>query len=149
MRCKGSARIRNAKEKPNRRGEGRVAIEQDHFAGLKTLAEMCEKRLKLRYLPLNIGRFRNQGHMPDRLCRNTFLVQTQPCRQTLSFCSSRHAIICVALENTASISTDSIGSVGCSGRITRLTKKCFCLANCLTVVHLVSSSFLGFRGVHG
>ena len=59
MHCKGSARIRNANEKPNRRGEGRVAIEQDHFAGLKTLAEMCEKRLKLRYLPLNTSYFEN------------------------------------------------------------------------------------------
>jgi hypothetical protein len=38
-----------------------VAIEQDHFAGLKTLAEMCEKRLKSGYLPRNIGRFRNHG----------------------------------------------------------------------------------------
>jgi len=35
---------------------------------------------------------------------------------------------CVALENTASISRDTIGSVGMSGSITRLTKKCFCLA---------------------
>ena len=72
--------------------------------------------------------------------------QTQPCRQTLSFCSSRHAMICVALENTASISTSSIGSVGSSGWITRLTKKCFCLAMGMTAVHLVSSSFLGFKG---
>ncbi len=38
--------------------------------------------------------------------------QTQPCRQTLSSCSSRHAMTCVAFEKTASISTDTIGSVG-------------------------------------
>ncbi len=58
-------------------------------------------------------------------------------------------MICVAFENTASISTLSIGSVGCSGRITRLTRKCFCLAMGLTAVHLVSSSFLGFSGFTG
>ena len=72
--------------------------------------------------------------------------QTQPCRHTLSFCSSRQAMTCVALENTDSISTDSIGSVGSSGRMTRLTKKCFCLAMGITAVHLVNNSFLGFRG---
>ena len=34
-----------------------MAIEQDHFADLKTLAEMCEKRLKSGYSPRNMGRF--------------------------------------------------------------------------------------------
>ena len=53
---------------------------------------------------------------------------------------------CVALENIASISTDTTGSVGKSGSITRLTRKCFCLAMGLTAVHLVNSSFLGFSG---
>lgn len=38
--------------------------------------------------------------------------QIQPCRQTLSSCNSRQPITCTALENTASISTRSIGSVG-------------------------------------
>ena len=52
------------------------------------------------------------------------LSQTQPWRQTSSFCRSRQAMTCVAFENTASISTDSIGSVGSSGCVTRLTKKC-------------------------
>jgi len=55
-------------------------------------------------------------------------------------------MIWVALENTDSISTNSIGSVGNSGLITRLTRKCFCLANGITAVHLVNKSFLGFRG---
>jgi hypothetical protein len=50
-----------------------VAIEQDHFAGLKELAEMFENRLKSGYLPRKISCFENQGYMPDRLCRNTFL----------------------------------------------------------------------------
>ena len=56
---------------------------------------------------------------------------------------------CVALENTASISTDTTGSVGKSGSIIRLTRKCFCLAMGLTAVHLVSSSFLEFSGFMG
>ena len=53
--------------------------------------------------------------------KNTFtaasqlLGQTQPCRQTLSSCNSRQEMTCVALENTASISTDTTGSVGNSG----------------------------------
>jgi hypothetical protein len=51
---------------------------------------------------------------------------------------------CVALENTASISTNSIGSVGNAGLMTLLTKKCFCLATGVTAVHLVNNSFLGF-----
>ena len=55
-------------------------------------------------------------------------------------------MIWFALENTDSISTNSIGSVGNSGLITRLTRKCFCLANGITAVHLVNKSFLGFRG---
>ena len=42
--------------------------------------------------------------------------------------------------------THSIGSVGNFGGITLLTKKCFCLATGFTAVHLVSNSFLGFRG---
>ena len=44
-----------------------------------------------------------------------FGSQTQPCRQTPSSCSPRHAMTCVAFEKTASISTCSIGSVGCLG----------------------------------
>jgi hypothetical protein len=36
---------------------GRVGIEQDHFAGLKDLAEMYENRLKSGYLSRNMGRF--------------------------------------------------------------------------------------------
>ena len=52
----------------------------------------------------------------------------------------------LALENTDSISTNAIGSVGKAGWITRLTRKCFCLPTGLTAVHLLSSSFLGFRG---
>jgi len=72
--------------------------------------------------------------------------QTQPCRHIASFCRSRHLMICVALENTDSISTNSIGSIGCSGGITRLTRKCFCLSTGVTAVHLLKSSFLGFRG---
>ena len=55
-------------------------------------------------------------------------------------------MIWFALENTDSISTNSIGSVGNSGLITRLTRKCFCLANGITAVHLLNKSFLGFRG---
>ena len=55
-------------------------------------------------------------------------------------------MICVAFEKTASISTNSTGSVGNSGWITRLTKKCFCLATGVTAVHLLSNSFLGFKG---
>ena len=55
-------------------------------------------------------------------------------------------MIWFALENTDSISTNSIGSVGNSGLITRLTRKCFCLANGMTAVHLVNKSFLGFSG---
>jgi len=55
-------------------------------------------------------------------------------------------MIWFALENTDSISTSSIGSVGNPGLITRLTRKCFCLANGITAVHLVNKSFLGFRG---
>jgi hypothetical protein len=57
MRCKGSVRIRNANEKPSRRAGGRVAFDQDHFADLKTLAEMYEKHRKSGYLPQNMGRF--------------------------------------------------------------------------------------------
>jgi len=98
---------------------------------------MCEKRLKSGYLPRNVSRFRNHGQTDDRLCRNTFPDQTQPCRQTLSSCNSRQPITRTALENTASISTCSMGSVGSTGWITRLTKKCFCLAAGLTAVHLV------------
>jgi hypothetical protein len=57
MRCKGSVRHKSDKEKPNRRAGGREAIEQDHFAGLKALAEMYENRLKSGYLPRNMGCF--------------------------------------------------------------------------------------------
>ena len=46
-----------ANEKPSRRAGGRVGIEQDHFAGLKELAEMYENRLKSGYLPRNMGCF--------------------------------------------------------------------------------------------
>ena len=53
---------------------------------------------------------------------------------------------CVALENTDSISTNSTGSVGTSGWITRLTRKCFCFFTGVTAVHLLKNSFLGFRG---
>ncbi len=75
-----------------------------------------------------------------------FINQTQPCRHTLSSCRSRQGMICVALENTDSISTYSIGSVGNSGGMTLLTRKCFCFFTGFTAVHLVSISFLGFRG---
>jgi hypothetical protein len=36
--------------------------------------------------------------------------------------------------------------VGHSGSITRLTRKCFCLAKGLIAVHLLNSNFLGFSG---
>ena len=75
-----------------------------------------------------------------------FEDQTQPCRQTSASCRSRHGMIWLALENTDSISTNAIGSVGNSGWITRLIRKCFCLATGVTAVHLLSSSFLGFKG---
>jgi len=52
----------------------------------------------------------------------------------------------VALEKTASISTNTIGSVGRSGLTTLLTRKCFCFDTGVTAVHLVSSNFLGFKG---
>ena len=76
-------------------------------------------------------------------------VQTHPCFHTSLFCSSRQAMIRVAFENTDSISTSSIGSVGNSGFITRLTRKCFCLAKGVTAVHFVNSSFLGFKAFTG
>lgn len=47
----------------------------------------------------------------------------------------------VALENTDSISTNSTRSVGNSGLIIRLTRKCFCLATGVTAVHLLSSTY--------
>ena len=78
-----------------------------------------------------------------------FEDQTQPCRQTSASCRSRHGMIWLALENTDSISTNAIGSVGNSGLITRLTRKCFCLANGVTAVHLVNNNFLGFNGFIG
>jgi hypothetical protein len=37
------------------------------------LAEMNQSRLKSGYLPRNTSYVENHGHMPDRLCRNTFL----------------------------------------------------------------------------
>ena len=76
-------------------------------------------------------------------------VQTHPCFHTSLFCSSRQAMIWVAFENTDSISTRSIGSVGNSGFITRLTRKCFCLAKGVTAVHFVNSSFLGLKAFIG
>lgn len=54
-------------------------------------------------------------------------------------------MIRVALENTASISTNSNPSLGNSGMMTLSTKKCFCLAKGFTGINLLSSSFLGFR----
>lgn len=73
------------------------------------------------------------------------LCQTEPCRRTGSFCNSRHWMTCVAFENRAWISIDSMGSVGNRGWITRLTRKWFFLAAGVTAVHLLKSSFLGFR----
>jgi len=58
-------------------------------------------------------------------------------------------MICVALENTDSISTNSTGSVGNAGGITRLIRKCFCFLKGVTAVHLLNSSFLGLRGFIG
>ena len=49
---------------------------------------------------------------------------------------------CVALEKTASISTDTIGSVGKSGSITRLTKKCFCLAKGKSAIEMATAADL-------
>ena len=62
-------------------------------------------------LPSEQALFRQQAtYLVHRLVRHT-----QPYRQTMSSCSSRQAMTCVALENTASISTDTSGSVGKSG----------------------------------
>lgn len=43
-------------------------------------------------------------------------------------------------------SSHAMGSVGKFGWITQMTKKCLCLATGVTTVHLVNSSFLGFKG---
>jgi hypothetical protein len=48
---------KSGNEKLSRLAGGRVAIDQDHFAGLKTLAKMCENGLKSGYLPRNMGCF--------------------------------------------------------------------------------------------
>ena len=54
-----------------------------------------------------------------------------------------------AFEYTASNSIHSTASSGESGSITRETRKCLFLAIGFTAVHLVSSSFLGCKGVMG
>ena len=52
----------------------------------------------------------------------------------------------VAFASVASVFTHAMGSVGKFGWITQMTKKCLCLATGVTTVHLVNSSFLGFKG---
>jgi len=77
---------------------------------------------------------------------NRRLFYTHPCRQMPAFFSSRQGMIRTALSNTASNSTYSIASSTSSGRMTLLTRKCFCFWTGWTAVHLLSRSFLGFRG---
>ena len=131
---------------PNRRAAGRVDIEQDYFARHQSTGRNVRNPPEIRVFAPKNGLFTNHGQTDDRLCKNTLSNQTQPCRHKLSSCKSRQAMTCFAFENTASISTSSMGSVSCSGSITLFTKKCFCLAMGLTAVHLLNSSFLGFSG---
>ena len=75
------------------------------------------------------------------------LCYFQPCIQSSLLVRSRQAITWTFLLNTASSSTCSIFSEGGSGRITLLTKKCFCLSMDCMAVHLLSSNFLGLKGL--
>lgn len=74
------------------------------------------------------------------------LFYTQPCSQISESLRLRHGITSLLPSKTASNSTNSITSSGNSGRIILLTKKCFRFCIGFTAVHLLRSSFLGWRG---
>ena len=55
------------------------------------------------------------GQTDDRLCRHTFWQSNPTLPPNSIILQPRHAMTCVPFEKTASISTCSIGSVGCLG----------------------------------
>jgi hypothetical protein len=62
-----------------------VAIEQDHFAGLKTLAEMCEKRLKSGICPEILAVLETTARRMTGYAEILFLIKPNPAAKYCRF----------------------------------------------------------------